>query len=387
MVQHEELTWFPQVPTRQSGEKYKSAIPSEILGKVPNLRAETFASVEQASIEIVRVSEKLKKSNPGYQTLINNIEAVVSSAIEGEYSDLRELTIHQAGKPGATSGTRNVAANVEALNFLRNSQIKSEEPNSVETILESHKLLLQDTNPRIAGCWRTEPVWIGSSFSNSPIYASYVPPRWESVPKYMDDLVQFVTPTWEMPGLIEIALAHAQFETVHPFADGNGRIGRAYAQSLLEYYDLEEFSTIPFSIRFEAFRRDYVNALQAYREGNVNPIVTAYVLSALSGTYFINTLMRAFDKVELGWKKSSTSRAGSTADRLIPYLIGNPIVTMRKVEQLLQVTPAAAYSGIQKLEKDGVLKSITYGHRNQAWEAANYFESVDAIYMNHRKFY
>src|SRR5690606_26640846 len=138
-------------------------------------------------------------------------------------------------------------------------------------IIEMHEALLGETHPDWVGRWRDEQVWIGGS-AIGPHRADYVAPHHDRVPAALTDLVAFMDRD-DLPVLVQAAIAHAQFETIHPFPDGNGRVGRALVHSLLRAKGTTRSVTVPISAGLLADRDAYFGALDSYRRGDPHPIV------------------------------------------------------------------------------------------------------------------
>jgi Fic family protein len=141
----------------------------------------------------------------------------------------------------------------------------------VQSILDMHDALLRHVEPDIAGKWRDQQVWIGGS-NLGPHGAAYVAPHHRHLPGLIEDLVAFIDRD-DIPVLTHAALAHAQFETIHPFADGNGRTGRALMHAMLRGKGLTRNVTVPISAGLLVEIEDYFAALTAYRDGDAEAIV------------------------------------------------------------------------------------------------------------------
>ena len=138
-----------------------------------------------------------------------------------------------------------------------------------DAVLAMHAALLADVQPEIAGRWREEQVWIGGD-SFGPHGAAFIPPHHDHVPALMADLVKF-TRRADLPLLSQAAIAHAQFETIHPFPDGNGRTGRALIHAMLRGHGLTRNVTVPVSAGLLTDTNGYFDALTAYRDGRPCP--------------------------------------------------------------------------------------------------------------------
>ena len=146
-----------------------------------------------------------------------------------------------------------------------------------------HKALMRDVDPKSAGRWREEQVWIGGG-THGPRGAMFVPPHHSRVVAAIDDLLGFAQRN-DVPVLPQIALAHPQFETIHPFTDGNGRTGRALLQAMLRRKGLTRNVTVPVSAGLLTDTDFYFAALTAYREGDTAPIVRRVSKAAVGAVF------------------------------------------------------------------------------------------------------
>src|SRR5690606_28165904 len=149
------------------------------------------------------------------------------------------------------------------------------------------------------GRWREEPVWIGTR-SDSPIGADYVAPEHTLIGKLMDDLVEFMQ-RFDLPALVTVSIAHAQFETIHPFTDGNGRTGRALAQSLLRHRQVTRNVAVPVSAGLLADVGGYYHALTAYRAGDPAPIVRSFADASWRAVENARALVTELDALRVAW--------------------------------------------------------------------------------------
>ena len=186
--------------------------------------------------------------------------------IENLTSRAKSIALAELGsrdERDATEIVGNVAAMVAALDLADRLDETA--------VLAMHEALLVNTAPEIAGRWRTEQVWIGGD-SFGPHGAAFVPPHHDSVPTSVADLLTFVRRK-DLPALGQVAIAHAQFETIHPFPDGNGRTGRALIHAMLRRHGLTRNLTAPVSAGLLTDTVGYFDALSAYRAGEPAQIV------------------------------------------------------------------------------------------------------------------
>jgi Fic family protein len=235
--------------------------------------------------------------------------------------------------------------------------------------------LLGPSHPEFTGHWRDRQVWIGGS-NFGPHDAAFVPPHQERVPEAMDDLVRFLARE-DIPSLIHAAAAHAQFETVHPFPDGNGRTGRALIHALLRARGVTTNVTIPVSAGLLTDTAGYFDALTRFREGDLDPIVTAVADAAFAAVHNGGILVADLQRIQDEWSERITARRGSAARRLADHLIGQPAVSGRTLEHELSVAPATAYSAIDHLVDVGILKETTNKGWARIWVANDVLEALD----------
>lgn len=224
-----------------------------------------------------------------FAALLLRSESAASSRIENLTASARAIA--EAELPGEGGGTRN-AAEIVANTRAMAAAITLADNIDADAILAMHDALMADHAPAIAGQWRTEQVWIGGGHYG-PAGALFVPPRHEVVAAAIDDLITF-TKRDDIPALIHIAIAHAQFETIHPFPDGNGRTGRAVVQAMLRHKGLTRQVTVPVSAGLLVDTDRYFDALTAFRAGDAAPIVErmseASVLAVQNGRQLVSEL-------------------------------------------------------------------------------------------------
>jgi len=256
----------------------------------------------------------------------------------------------------------------------------------VDVLLEIHRRLLAGTHlESYGGSFRLLQNWIGGSDYN-PCSADYVPPPPEVVPDFMDDLCAFCN-TDNLPAVAQAAIAHAQFETIHPFVDGNGRTGRAIIHLVLRRRGLALRVLPPVSLVLATLARDYVNGLTASRyvglpssseaSTAVNTWVGTFAGACTRSVADASTFESRAAILEEEWRERlGTIRANSATDLLLRRLSGAPVLTAESAAALLGRTFKPANDAIQRLVGAGVMRQITIGRRNRAYEAP---EIIDAF--------
>ena len=224
-------------------------------------------SARSATSLIERFDERFTGWGAPFASVLLRSESASSSQIERLSASARRIALAALGDTGnrnATSIARNVRA-MQAAIVLADSM-------DVQAILAMHAELGGGDDPDGAGRFRREWVWIKG---NSPVTAEYVAPPHENVPGALDDLMRFMRRT-DVEPLTQAAIAHAQFETIHPFTDGNGRTGRALVSAVLRHRGVARNLSVPISSGLLADTDAYFAALTAYRHGEVEPIVEQF---------------------------------------------------------------------------------------------------------------
>jgi Fic family protein len=245
-----------------------------------------------------------------------------------------------------------------------------------DAILEMHRALMAQQSVVAAGEWRTEQVWIGGS-PHHPGDADFVPPVAADVPALMADLVAFMARD-DLPPLAQGALAHAQFETIHPFGDGNGRTGRALLHSVLLHTGAIHRVTVPISAGLLALRDEYFAALTAYRAGEVEPILRCVARAARGGVDVGERLVRGLRALRQAWSERVTARSDAAVWSLMDLLVRQPVVTARVVAHELGVSAPAAHEALRRLVEAGILQESTGRRRNRVFRAREVLRALDA---------
>jgi Fic family protein len=380
-VSYHDVSW--SVPPWQEGtldvftriglsKPYAAAITPAIATTTPVLPGELAALVERATVEVADFDRESAGLPVPMPAVLLRTESASSSQIEQLTSNARNLALSELGLAGKQNSAL-VAANTRAMA----KALEVSGPVTPQTILDVHSALLGPSQPDMAGSWRTEQVWIGSS-SVSPHGADYVAPVWEDVPQAIDDLCRFAGRT-DMVALAQAALAHAQFEAIHPFPDGNGRVGRVLIHSLLRARGLVTHSTVPVSAGLLHGPAAYFAALAAYRAGDIEPIVAAVAHGAINAVANGRVLAREMSRLHGAWLEAIGGHRDSAARRLASLVFQQPVVSSAWVEATLGVSTATALNAIGTLERAGVLKQVTAGRRNRLWQADAALRAIDAF--------
>ncbi|WP_419947013.1 Fic family protein [Candidatus Poriferisodalis sp.] len=305
-------------------------------------------------------------------------ESVRSSVIEGvgstadglAWARYREQTgqpVTDANEALTLGASRQLAAAVDLGEQLRNGR-----PCTADDILSLHAALFEDTQERdLGGALREEPIWIGPADCLIE-EATFVPPPPEYVPDLAEDLVGYLN-TSDHPAVLQAAVAHAQFETVHPFEDGNGRTGRALVHTVLNARGLVD-GAIPISAALERDRADYYESLNATRvvcDANDSaarsqgfaPWMDVFGAACEEAHAQATVTVRAVEEMASGWEQKSRFRSDSAAASLMRLLPSMPILDAEMIADRLGVSRRVGRTALNALAKAGIVTPVG-GRRN-----------------------
>lgn len=306
-------------------------------------------------------------------------EAVLSSQIEGTQSSLQNLLAAEAQlfDPDTPKDVSEVANYVRAMNhgLARLAEL----PVSGRLIREIHAELMQGVR---GGCLRpgelrTTQNWIGPGGCTLAT-ATFVPPLPHEVPQALSDLQRFLHDGGGLPPLVQVGLAHAQFETIHPFLDGNGRIGRLLIAFLLTEKQLLSKPVLYLSHYFKQHRSEYYERLQAVRdagdwEGWIAFFLDGVIEVSRQATYTAAAILRMREAFRARITEG-LGRAAANGQRVMDRLFEHPIVTVATVREWLGLTPAGANQIVARLESIGLLREITGYARNRRFRFEPYLQ-------------
>lgn len=362
-------------------QPYEATVPATVADLSLPLRDETLAEADDATMSAVRLDAHLATgfgtSTDHIAVLLARLEALASSAIERIHSSPLDLAAAVIRPRQADDRSRLVAANVNATQAALN--LLGDEYASVtdEQLLRIHGTLLGESAPHLAGSWREGAVWIGGPFSTLRT-ATYVAPAAQRVPGLIDDLCAYANRR-DVPVLAHAAITHAQYETIHPHGDGNGRTGRALVHGLLRRGGITQAAVIPFSTVLHARVHGYYDALKAYRTGNVDAVVEVFSDAIAVTLVETRALLDEIDGIVARWIDDVEARFDSVVWRHLPHLISQPVVGINDVARLHDVSYPAAQRAVEALVDAGVLTPLTEQRRNRLWFAPEVTSAMDGF--------
>lgn len=297
--------------------------------------------------------------------------------IEHIYAEMDDIARATIGEAAGDKARRTVAAGL-ALTDLTDS-CSGGTPLTEAAILSAHHQLLADD--RLEGAWagryRHQQNWVGGS-DLSPLGAVHIPPPQDLVPDLMADMIRFANRS-DLSAVAQAAIVHAQFETIHPFTDGNGRIGRGLIGAILRRRGLTRAVTVPVAAAMLADVDRYFDQLGAYRVGDVDAMVAYVAGSAIAAAEASVESADRLAELPPRWTDTVKARRGSSARALVEGLLQNPILDIHRASAITGSTRIRTYEAIDRLQEAGVLDEITGAGRNRIWVAGEVMTELRAL--------
>lgn len=381
MAHFVQLTW-PANPTApgprksRAGFRYQAFIPDELANSNLALAgpiAERIARAERTIADLNRNPPVLGPLEVLARRLLR-AESVASSRIEGlELSQRRLARAEVLPEETRDETARSVLANVAAMNKAI-SLADTSGKFRAEYFSAIHATLM----PADQGAVRHQQNWIGGNSFN-PHGAAFVSPPPEEVRRLLVDLADYLDRE-DVPVIAQAAIAHAQFETIHPFADGNGRVGRALIHVIMRRRGLAPRYVPPVSLVLAGNSKAYIDGLTAFREDRVTEWLGTFADAAETAAAKSVTLARRFEQLQKKWlERAGQPRSHSSAAALITLLPAHPILSLATAQETLQRSKQAANEALAALETAGILKRVNVAKRNRAWEAREVFDVLNAF--------
>jgi Fic family protein len=360
---------------------YDAFIPapfSDLEIDLPGAVAAVISEAERAVIELNRVSGP--ELAPLARLLLRT-ESIASSKVEGMQVDARTLARAEARQETGRHIGREAAeiiANIDAME-LAIEQAASTEGVQPQSLRDIHRALLaRDPATRIPGAFRDSQNWIGGN-DYTPCDADYVPPPPEEVENLIDDLCRFCNQE-TLPPLLQAALAHAQFETIHPFNDGNGRTGRALVQVILRRRGIAPTFVPPISVVLARHRERYIAALALFREGRLAEWAEIFAEATATAAQLARRYSGAVLDLQNRWREQlrmhSNPRSDAAAWVIIDVLPAHPSLSVPIAVAATRRTRPGVTNAIAELQDAGILIPLTSSNRNRVWEAEGLLDLV-----------
>lgn len=380
----------------RQGCRYSVYVPDRLEGREFTIESRVAADISDAegATRDLDVRASALANTEALARLLLRTESVASSRIEGLVVGARRLLRADAARASneeerdvtAAEVLANIAAMTYALETVhRGSQI------TLPVLLETHRRLLQGNEraEEYAGRIRSRQNWIGGS-SYNPCSAVYVPPPAEMVEELLVDLCAFCNEE-SLPPVAQAAIAHAQFENIHPFADGNGRVGRALIHMIFRARGLTQRVSPPVSLVLATHVQDYVEGLRgtAY-DGAPGSHGAAIAINRWVGTFAGACARAAADalafeerigSLQRAWRaRLGSVRADAAALRLIEVLPGAPVITLASAGAMIERSLRATIDAVKRLTDAGIVTPVHVGRqRRQLYEAREIIDVFTAL--------
>jgi Fic family protein len=360
------------------GIRYLAFVPERISDLAIEIPAVLAADLEDATLAIARLNGPPRElvSLEGVARQLLRSEALASSRIEGLEMGLRRIALADFDERLPDAKAADVLGNIRAMHQA--IEIAAG-PDSIDpdALLEIHRTLLRfgDDEP-IAGRWRESQGWIGGTH---PDNAVYVPPPAEEVPGLVDDLCEFVSRE-DMPALLQAAIVHAQFETIHPFIDGNGRVGRCLIHAVLRRRGLTPVYVPPISLILSCRRDAYFAGLERFRRWDgLEDWVEFFAETAAMAATEAGRLASQIHALQGRWREllSHRLRSDAAAWTVLEMLPANPVLNVSAVIRELGISDRAAGQALGLLQEVGIIRLVAKRVRGRVWECPDMFALVE----------
>ena len=361
------------------GRKVNAWVPELLTERDLALTEMTVRRTERAAAAAQRGSDALPTDWAALARLLLRAEGVASSYVEGVRSAPAEVAAAELGLSVGESAVwiaDNAAATQEAIAGAH------EGPLDADTLHRWHSRLMSTASHLPAhqiGAWREQPGWIGGT---SPLDAALVVVPPELIASLVEDLLVFAN-RGDIDPVTQAAVAHAQFELIHPYADGNGRVGRILIASVLTRR-LNLTTAPPVSVRIAIDRGGYLSGLTLFRLGHVDPWVGWFAQAVQGSGEATTNFVNAIAKLTASWRERIAGvRADSVAHRTLALLPAHPVIGGEIVARELGVSERAARAGLDTLQEHRVLEPFVPalrapGRPRRWWVATELFDLVNA---------
>ena len=358
---------------------------TEVVTSLPPLIADqhyypergTIVLLEEAAVAVASLDAIASAPMQAISGFLLRSESVSSSKIERVDAAREDYARAMVGIKASTEARSMVAA-TDAIQAMIDDAGAAGAV-TIDAMLGAHKILMKD-DPRdgvYAGRIRDVQNWVGGS-DYSARNAVHVPPPPDRVPALLDDLVVFTNRS-DIPVLAQAALAHAQFESIHPFTDGNGRIGRALISAVLRRRRLATRTVTPIASAMVADVDRYFSLLNAYRTGEAEPFVAYLAECAVGAVAASRESIQALAELPDQWTQEARPRKGSADEAIIARLLETPVFDAQTAASMAGVKLPSVYRPLERLVEAGVIAPITRSARDRAWAATDVLDEVDRL--------
>jgi Fic family protein len=365
--------------------RYEAFVPDELPSLELQLDTRLAGLVSEAERAIRQLNDEGGAVLAPLARMLLRTESIASSKVEGMQVGVRELARAEARiESGITPGSaaREILSNIDAMTVAMDEAAEAPEFR-IEEILSVHRRLMERAPHRhIAGRFRDGQNWIGGNDYN-PCGADFVPPPRDEVDRLMQDVVASINDDL-LPPVVQAALVHAQFETIHPFDVGNGRAGRALIHVVLRRRGIAPHFVPPISVVFAADKQRYINGLTRFRGDDVVGWVEQFTAAAARSAQLARAYVAAVGQLQERWRQQlretrDAPRAGAAAWAIIDVLPAHPMISGPVAAVVVGRAKSRIYEAFDQLIAAGVLVPVSEGRRNRWWEAQGLLDLVSQL--------
>lgn len=335
------------------GRTVDAWVPAELRRRDLDLPVPAVRAAERAVAALQLADQSLPSAWEALARLLLRHEGIASSGIEGLREPIESVLIAERIGRGGAAGW--VADNLAVIDTALRT---AHEPLSVGVLNEWHGRLMRNSDlvAEMIGELRSAQGWVGGT---SPHDAAYVPPPPEEIPRLMDDLVGFADADDDLDAVSRAAIAHAQFEAIHPYGDGNGRLGRVLVSRILRRAGATQRSVAPMSMAIARDPGGYLSGLKLFETGHAGPWVQWFAAVAERSVKLTSGIVNESQQITEQWRQQTSSlRHDSAARALLGHLPGHPVIHSADVARLLDVSERTGRTALETLNEHNVLREI-----------------------------
>jgi Fic family protein len=364
--------------------RYEAFVPDPLGGGELALSSAEAGAVSEAEQALMSLNAMGAVARGPLARLLLRTESIASSKVEGMQVGIRQLTraesrLETGGRASPT--IKEVLGNIDSMQLAVDTAVAGA-PIGIDHVTHIHRTLTTTAaHAQTAGVVRTGQNWIGGNDYN-PCGADFVPPPPECVAPLLEDLCAAIDDD-TLPPVVQAALVHAQFETIHPFDDGNGRVGRALVHVVLKRRGLATSYVPPISVVLAAQRDRYIEGLIRFRSGEVGRWIEQFAAATTRAARLAASYLDGVAGLVARWRgqlsAGSAPRADAAAWAVIDVLPAHPVITARAAGAATGRAKAAIHNALAQLVECGVLLPLSQSKRNRSWEAAGLLDLLEGL--------
>ncbi|MDP2424759.1 MAG: Fic family protein [bacterium] len=351
-------------------EPYLSAVIEDLSDITIQLSEKAHQLLMDAIESLSKLDGYVKDKLASFPMLLLRTEALSSSQIEHYTASNRNVALAQINHKQSTEAMI-IKSNLQSLI----SGLSKKESLTIDSIIDLNRTLLG--NQSIG--FRSRINWIGSP-NSIPHEAIYVPPHHEYLEQYMNQLVAFCRRK-DIHPLLQASFAHAYFEVIHPFEDGNGRVGRILIQLILKEKLFLEDLYMPFSVGIVKDQERYITALNDFKDGNYESIIVVMLENALKIVPKIYQTLEELIDLKNSWKEKLKLRQDALAWKMLDDFITQPVFDVKYIKEKHNANDQAVRNNIDELIKAGIISVIGNSRRDVVYESKEVLSLLDQFIM------